>query len=213
MGRFNWNWGGEGPPDEAYSRVTEPERFAPLHGWALEAVARLQTEYEATLNQDGVTDSELKRSPLSRPLIKFTPIQDSSAPITIAFTDFPGLGLRMGRWFTDYFPSCGCDACDEVPEDEFERFTELLSDVVAGGLGNHCTWVPEAQEGAAGNCGMVSTAAALADRRCHGTRHSRFWAARRKLPWSGLPGNQEPARPPISSYAMVASARLLRGKE
>ena len=130
MGKFNW--GREGPPDEAYSRVTELERFAPLPGWALEAVARLQTEYEVTLDEDGVTDADLERSPLSRPLMKLTPILDSSAPVTIAFTDFPGLGVRVGRWLTDWFPSCGCDACDEMPEDEFKRFTEVLSDVVAG---------------------------------------------------------------------------------
>ena len=130
MGRFNL--GSEGPPDEAYSLVTEPERFAPLHGWALEAVARLQTEYEVTLDEGGVTDADLERSPLSRPLIKLIPIHDSSAPVTIAFTDFPGLGVRVGRWLTDWFPSCGCDACDEMPEDAFEGFTELLSDVVAG---------------------------------------------------------------------------------
>ena len=130
MGRFNWGW--EGPPDDAYSRVTEPERFTPLHGWALEAVARLQTEYEVTLKEGGLTDADLERSPLSRPLMKLTPIQDSSAPITIAFTNFPDLGVRAGRWLTDWFPSCGCDACDEMPEEEFERFTEFLSDVVAG---------------------------------------------------------------------------------
>ena len=44
MGRFNW--GVEGSPDDAYSRVTEPERFRPLHDWALEALARLQTDYD-----------------------------------------------------------------------------------------------------------------------------------------------------------------------
>ena len=130
MGRFNW--GREGPPDDAYSRATELERFAPLHGWALEAVARLQTEYEVTLDEDRIADAELERSPLSRPLIKLTPIQDSSAPITIALTDFPGLGVRVGRWLTDWFPSCGCDACDEMPDEEFERLTEFLNDVVAG---------------------------------------------------------------------------------
>ena len=130
MGRFSR--GREGPPDDAYSRVTEPERFAPLHGWALEAVAWLQTKYEVTLDEDGVTDTDLERSPLARPLMKLTPIRDSSAPITIAFTDFPGLAVRMGRWLTDWFPSCGCDACDEMPEEEFEKFMECLSDVVAG---------------------------------------------------------------------------------
>ncbi len=132
MGRFNWDWSGEGPPDDAYSRVTEPDRFAPLHGWALEAIVRLQTEYEVGLDEDGVTDPYLELRPLSRPLIKLTPVQDSAAPVTVAFTDFPGLGIRAGRWLTDWFPSCGCDACDEMPEDEFEGFTELLIDVVAG---------------------------------------------------------------------------------
>ena len=83
------------------------------------------------MEEDGVTDVDLERSPISRPLIKLTPIQDYSAPVTIAFTDFPGLGIRVGRWLTDWFPSCGCDACDEMPEEEFERFTEFLSDIVA----------------------------------------------------------------------------------
>ena len=124
--------GVEGPPDDAYSRVTEPELFRPLQDWALEAVARLQTEYEATLDEGMGMDTELERSPLSRTTIKVTPLQGSCAPITIAFTDFPGLAVRYGRWATEWFPSCGCDACDEMPEEEFERFTELLSDVVAG---------------------------------------------------------------------------------
>ena len=112
--------------------VTEPERFNPLHCWALGAVARLQSVYELTLDEDWITDADLERSPLSRPLMKLAPIHDSSAPVIIAFTDFPGLGLRAGRGVTDWFPSCGCDACDEMPEEEFERFTEFLTDVVAG---------------------------------------------------------------------------------
>ena len=132
MGRFDWDWSGEGPPEDAYSRVSEPERFAPLHSWALEVVARLQSEYEVTLDEAGIADADLERSPLSRPLMKLTPIQDSSAPITIALTDFPGLGVRAGRWLIDWFPSCGCDACDEMPEAAFEGFADLLSDVVAG---------------------------------------------------------------------------------
>ena len=130
MGRFNW--GVEGPPDAAYSRVTDPERFSPLHDWALEAVARLQKDYEVTLDEGQGMDTELERVLLSRPTLKVTPFQDSCAPVTIAFIDFPGLAVRLGRWATDRFPSCGCDACDEMPDGEFERFTELLNDVVAG---------------------------------------------------------------------------------
>ena len=132
MGRFNWDWAGEGPPDDAYERVTEPERFTPLHDWTLEAVGRLQAEYDVALEEGKGVDAELERSSLARPTLKLTPRQESCAPITIAFTDFPGLAVRVGRWVTDYFPSCGCDACDEMPEGEFEALKELLCDVVAG---------------------------------------------------------------------------------
>ena len=132
MGRFNWDWGGAGPPDEAYERVTEPERFKPLHEWTLEAVQRLLVEYDVTLEEGKGMDSELERSPLARPTLKLIPRQDNCAPITIAFTKFPGLVVRVGRWVIDPFPSCGCDACDEMPGEEFERLTELLDDVVAG---------------------------------------------------------------------------------
>ena len=124
--------GGGEPPDDAYSRFTDSERFLPLHDWALEAVALLQTEYEVIRDEGEGMDARLERVPLARPTIRLTPRQDTGAPVTIAFTASPGLEVRAGRWFTDGFPSCHCDACGEQPEDEFERFTELLDDVVAG---------------------------------------------------------------------------------
>ena len=34
-------WGPEGPPPEAYSRVTDAERFRPLHGAMWEIIGRL----------------------------------------------------------------------------------------------------------------------------------------------------------------------------
>ena len=120
------------PLDEAYSKATNPERFLPLHQWALETVARLQGAYELALEEGMGLDEELERTPLARPTIKLTPKQVSCAPVTIAFTDSPGLVVRVGRWATEVFPSCICDVCDERPEEEFERFMELLSDVVAG---------------------------------------------------------------------------------
>ena len=38
-------WGIEGPPDEAYSQVTNPERFQPLHAAATELLDRLEREF------------------------------------------------------------------------------------------------------------------------------------------------------------------------
>ena len=124
--------GGGEPLDDAYSHFTDPEGFRSLHDWAMEAVARLHREYQVVVDEGEGMDPLLERAPLARPTIRLTPLQDAGAPITIAFTASPGLEVRAGRWFTDGFPSCHCDACDEQPEDEFERLTELLDDVVAG---------------------------------------------------------------------------------
>ncbi|MYC31566.1 MAG: hypothetical protein F4X64_00120 [Chloroflexi bacterium] len=134
-GWFSYSAMGQGPAeplDDAYSRFSNQERFKPLHDWALEAVRCLQSDYEVTLEEGFGLDDELERAPLSRPTVRLTPLQESCAPVAIAFTDSPGLEVRVGRWVTKGFPSCHCDACDEMPEEEFERLTDLLDDVVAG---------------------------------------------------------------------------------
>ena len=142
-GWFSYSAMGQGPPeplDEAYTRFTNQERFKPLHDWALEKVALLQLEYDVTLEEGFGLDDELERAPLSRPTVRLTPLQESCAPVAIAFTDSPGLEVRVGRWVTEGFPSCHCDACDEMPEEEFERLAELLDDVVAGRFRESMRW-------------------------------------------------------------------------
>ena len=132
-GWFSYSGSGSMKPvDDAYTRFSNPERFGPLHEWALEAVAQLRRDHEVNVEEGRGMDPELERAPLSRATLKLTPFRDDCAPITIAFTASPGLEVRVGRWVTDVFSSCGCDACDEMPEEEFERFTEMVSDVVAG---------------------------------------------------------------------------------
>ncbi len=153
--------GGEEPLDDAYSRFTDSERFLPLHDWALEAAAQLQREYEVVRDEGEGMDDRLERAPLGRPTIRLTPLRDTGAPITIAFTASPGLEVRAGRWFTDGFPSCHCDACGEQPEDEFVRFTELLDDVVAGRF-------REAMRRQPGGDGWSSHESWSGERRCSG---------------------------------------------
>ncbi len=134
MGRFNWDWSAGGPPHEAYSRVTEPERFQPLHDWTLELLARLDAEFEVEIAEWDGRDAELERSTLACPLVKLTPGGDNRAPIIIAFTTFPGLTVRFGRWHVEWFPDCGCDACDEMPDENFDHLRRLVDCVVAGGF-------------------------------------------------------------------------------
>ena len=128
-------WGSEGPPEEAYSRVTDAARFAPLHDAATEMFDRLEAEYEVERVEGSGLDDELEeRLTCARPSVRLSAVDPAAAPITVVFSDFPGLHIRFGRWSTDLFPVCGCDACDESAEDEIERLTMMVDSVTTGGF-------------------------------------------------------------------------------
>ncbi|HLL48502.1 MAG TPA: DUF6226 family protein [Longimicrobiaceae bacterium] len=120
------------PPPEAYSRVTDPERFRPLHRLALDLLDRLDAEYHVSRTEafepgPGMTAFEHARHPVT-----LTPVDPAAAPVAIAFTPFPSLIVRFGRWIAEPFPSCGCDACAETAEGEGARLEALVHEVVAG---------------------------------------------------------------------------------
>ena len=126
--------GEAGPPeDPAYSRVTNPERFRPLHSAMLEILGRLENDFDVERSEGYGLDVELERGfEPARPTVRLNPRDPEAAQIAVVFSTFPGLNVRFGRWFTEPFPSCGCDACDESAEDEIERLTEMVDDVVVG---------------------------------------------------------------------------------
>ena len=121
------------PPDPAYSRVTNAERFRPLHSAMLETIGRLENDFDVERTEGYGPDAELERGldPASPP-VRLNPRDPDAAPIAVVFSTFPGLHVRFGRWYSEPFPSCGCDACDESAEGEIERLNEMVDDVVAG---------------------------------------------------------------------------------
>ena len=126
-------WGREGPPDEAYSRVTAPERFQPLHDYAVRLLSRLEAAFDVERLERYGLDHELEEmSDLVRPSVKLLPRSLDAAPIVVVFTAFPGLHVRFGRWRTEAFPLCGCDACDETADGEAARLSGMVDDVTAG---------------------------------------------------------------------------------
>ena len=127
-------WGIEGPPEEAYSRVTNPERFQPLHAAATELLDRLEREFGVERLEGHDADDELGRVRLARPPIKLVPHDPQAAQIVVAYTDFPGLHLRFGSWHTEPFPDCGCDACDETADGSIEEMIRMVEAVVSGGF-------------------------------------------------------------------------------
>ena len=127
-------WGIEGPPEEAYSRVTNPERFQPLHDTATELLDRLEREFAVERLEGRPAAAELGRDSLAHPPIRLTPHDPQAAPIVVAFSKFPGLHVRFGSWRTAPFPNCGCDACAETPDGLFKEMTQMVEAVVSGGF-------------------------------------------------------------------------------
>ena len=126
--------GGEtSPPDPAYSRVTNPERFRPLHTAMLEMIGRLEDQFEVDRTEGFGLDEELaKNLETARPDVRLIPSDPDAAPIVAVFSTFPSLRVRFGRWYIEPFPDCGCDACDESAEGEIERLNDKIDDVTAG---------------------------------------------------------------------------------
>lgn len=123
------------PPDPAYSRVTNAERFRPLHAAMLEMLGRLERDFDVERTERHRRDAELVPGlNLERPQVRLSPLDPDAAPIAVVFSTFPGLHVRCGRWYREPFPSCGCDACDASADGEIERLTGMVDDVVAGGF-------------------------------------------------------------------------------
>jgi hypothetical protein len=121
------------PAPEDYSRVTNPERFRPLHQHALDLLARLEVTYDVTRSDAfDLLPGIMQPFEYARPPVTLTPAAQGAAPVAILFTTFPSLVVRYGRWHAQPFPSCGCDACAEDAAGEAERLEEILGKVVAG---------------------------------------------------------------------------------
>src|SRR5262249_44838795 len=131
------------PPPEAYSRVTNPERFRSLHTLMAELIGRLEATFEVELVEGYGLDDELERVDLVRRSVKLLPRDTGAASIAVSFTAFPGLRVRVGRWRIEPFSSCGCDACDETADGEAARLTQMVDDVTVGRF-REAIWVPEA---------------------------------------------------------------------
>ena len=125
-------WGPEGPPQEAYSRVTNPERFAPLVHAADALVAELVGRYDVRAEPVDVEDT-LRT-------VRLTPA--SGAQLVIAVTAFPGVRLYFGHWCRTAAPVCGCDACDEDADDAIATLREVVANVVAGRFSERLTRHP-----------------------------------------------------------------------
>jgi hypothetical protein len=97
-------WGLDGPPPEAYSRVTNPERFRPPHGFAERLLKSIETDFDVAHEQGYGLDPELQRNDTARPTVRLVPRSADAEALTIAFTSFPGVLVLLGHWFVEPIP-------------------------------------------------------------------------------------------------------------
>lgn len=130
--------GPEGPPGEAYGTATNLERFAVLHTEAKVLIESLEHHYTVHRLELPVPSFPLQVSlDQTQPAIQLSPHNRGAASIEIAFTALPGLAIRCGRSIVELFPTCGCDACAETGEEEVERMSWWVGQLVAGRLREH----------------------------------------------------------------------------
>ncbi|MCA1783798.1 MAG: DUF6226 family protein [Intrasporangiaceae bacterium] len=123
------------PRDDAYGRVTDSDRYQVLVKTAQDVIETLAAAYQIDVQRGGAElDPELCEGlPVDR-VVRLEPARDDAAPLTIVLSSFPGVAIRAGRWHTAFFPSCGCDACDEQPDDLVADLARQLHAVAAGRL-------------------------------------------------------------------------------
>jgi hypothetical protein len=122
------------PSPEAYGRVSNPERYRILHRWGRELLDRLSAEFD--VDRADVTGQEPSplRSDVAAPAVRLTPRAAGAGLLAVVFTGFPGLVVRCGRWHKVALPACGCDACDEDPDQLREQLECHVGALVSGNL-------------------------------------------------------------------------------
>ena len=113
----------DSPPDDAYSRVSHPERFRPLVTDAEALVAYLHRFFDVEIEaRDGDGGSRITM---------LVPAAGASVEVTCK-EDV--VSIRAGQLYWESFPSCGCDACDSTAEGEADGLEDALLAIAGGGL-------------------------------------------------------------------------------
>jgi hypothetical protein len=115
----------DGPAEDAYSRTSHLERFAPLHAVADALVAHLATTHEVT-TMEGADPFLADPHPDAVRTVRLAPRDGSGRTLTLEWTSLPGVLLHTGKRMAEAFPPCGCDACDDRWEDVAEDLEEAV---------------------------------------------------------------------------------------
>jgi hypothetical protein len=130
---YGRRWGENGPPEDAYSRTSNLDRFAGLHAVAHALIEWLRSTFDVEVDTGPQVAADLLLQP-DDPIhsARLTPSSTESAPLTFVLTSFPGVYLHAGVLHDFHFPVCGCDACDDDVRSLAEELEWTVRMVVIG---------------------------------------------------------------------------------
>lgn len=130
---YGKRWEGS-PPEDTYSVETHTERFAPLHTVADALITHLHATYDVDIDEGVDTAVDLLRPAVPEVVrsVRIRPKNPECAPLTFAFTAYPGIHLHAGLLHDFQFPVCGCDACDSTWGAEADELEQRVRAVVTG---------------------------------------------------------------------------------
>ncbi|AIY00608.1 hypothetical protein ART_1009 [Arthrobacter sp. PAMC 25486] len=135
---YGAQWRQRDVPEEAYSRVSHPERFAGIHQVADALVDHVLATYDCT-RQDG-PDLVPQQGGVANPrvqtvrVVKLVPAHSDAAALVIEYLDFPSVRVHVGLLHSFPAPNCDCDACDETLDSAAGELEQVILAVVAGGF-------------------------------------------------------------------------------
>ena len=114
---YGSRWGGESPPEDMYSVVSNQVRFAPIVEVVEALIEYLAQTFDVTVTRSTEVNDDMDPIDSDRPSVeqvcRIIPRQWNAAPMTVTISDFPSVSVNAGFFFERGYPSCGCDACDE----------------------------------------------------------------------------------------------------
>lgn len=132
-------WGGESPPAESYSRVTDAGRFRVLQPFAMAVLDDLERAFAVERHElNGLSGGTADHVDLER-VVRLVPVDRAAGRLTVGLTSFPGVLLRFGEHTDLVLPPCGCDACDDLVQDLREALRFHVEALVAGGFAERGT--------------------------------------------------------------------------
>nr|WP_241728939.1 DUF6226 family protein [Nocardioides zeae] len=130
----------DGPPsDDAYRRVTDPERYRTV-GARVEAWCRVLVEAGLGVREPAVVPWGWTPTNGPEDLIRLRPAVDGALPLLldVGSTGVQGDNVRIGvgepAVEVAMVPQCGCDACDDGSEELLDAVDRVVGSVVAGVL-------------------------------------------------------------------------------